>query len=163
MSDGTMDTTVNTTSRALAGFALRPLQLGVLFACIALVLYLAFVSYVDSDIEKQARQGHYSFLAAIATVPMVLGLLQYMPLVTQLEEWFFPSGRSAEAQIVAAMLIAVAYFGAGAWAAHVLRGVVVSSRKRQIAFYFLAFLGTALILSSLGGAWLFVACRTGSC
>ena len=163
MRPGAMDVTVNATTREPAGFALRPIQLGILFASIALALYMAFVFYVDSDIEKQTRLGKYSVVAVIAAVPMLLGLLQYMPLVTQLEAWFFPSGGSAEAQIVAAILIAAGYFGVGASAAQVLRGVSFRSRTRQITFYFLAFLGTALTLSALGGAWLYVACRSASC
>ena len=151
-------------ARVPTGLTLRPGWLGVLFTCIALALYVVLVMYVDSDIEKQTRKGGHQLVAVLATVPMLLGFLQFTPLYILVGEMFSrPWQHSLEAMTITGILIALAYFGAGTWLGHIFRNKVFNSKMQAVRFYIFAFCGTGLVFSLLGGAWWYFTCKNASC
>ena len=144
------------------GLRPRPVIFGLLIACIASAIYLMFILYVDSDIEKQTRKAN-NLLAAF---PTFLALLHYGPLYSVVEQfWVRPWEESNKFSMIVIpwAFVALAYFGVGMWAGHVFRDKAFKSKMHVLRFSVVVFLFSFVGFIVLGGVWWYFACKSASC
>lgn len=124
-------------------------RVGLIFFCIALILSLTFVLYMDSDLEKQMRHDPDLFVSVVTVVPMFFGFLQITPLYISLGA--IVSGFLGG--IISALIVSAVYFGVGAWVGYRFRDKVFNSKMHLFRFYSLVFCCAIVMFSILGGIW----------
>ena len=132
---------------------LGSVRTGMIFAGMALAIFLAFVLYVDSGIAKQARMGHSPIVNAVTLLPMLLGILQTFPLASVVID--NSSGMDNLRMVLTGVVLTLCYFAAGASIGHIFRSKAFTSKIHAARFYGLFFCGTALLFSLLGYVWFY--------
>lgn len=148
------DSFSNTAQAIREVLAWRPVRVGLFFFCIAIVLSLTFILYMDSDLEKQMRRDGNLFVGIVTIVPMLFGFLQILPLYISIGEilsghWWHPRAGA----IITGAIVSSTYFGVGTWAGYTFRDKVFKSKMRELLFYSVVFCSAILMFSLLGGMW----------